>query len=357
MKKILVIRVGVFLMLNTTLLKGQDIHFSQYNFSPLNLNPALTSAYKNIQATAHHKEQWRAVNAFRTSSVTFEMKANQQNWNQVKGSRGTFQKKLKKGLAFGITVFSDKAGEGNLKTTQGNLSIAYHALINKQNTFSAGVMGGVAQRSITADGLRWNSQYINGTYSSAIVSGESFSNQSFTYGDFAAGVLWSYGDGSSYMTANDHKHFNLGFSLAHLSKPNISFLGSDKLNWKYTVHANSLIGIKNSKYSLAPSFLYLKQGDLREFTSGLLIKCKFKEESKYTGFIKSTAISLGCFYRFGDAAIPSLLIEMDKYSLGISYDANISGFKNVTYGRGGIEISLRFNSPSPFLYQNTKKSF
>jgi len=337
---------------------AQDIHFSQYNFSPLTLNPALTAAYKNIQATLHYKEQWRAVDAYRTSAATFEIKMSEFPWIKIEKLTSTFKEKVAKGLAFGINVFSDKAGDGSLSQFQASLSIAYHARIAEHHVLSGAMMGGIVQRSISPDGLRWNSQYPGGVYDPNLPSGENFSAQSHGYGDYAAGMLWSYGEGSRYMTANDHKFIGAGFSIYHLSSPPQSFIGSnDRLNWRWTAHANSLFGIKNSQISVGPSVLYMQQGALKEVTAGGLLKYKFREESKYTGYVKGAAVSLGCFYRNRDAVIPMFLLEMSSYSLGISYDTNISGLTAATSGKGGFEISLRFNSPSPFLYQNSSSRF
>ncbi len=99
----------------------------------------------------------------------------------------------------------------------------------------------------------------------------------------------------------------------------------------------------------------MSQGPQMELTPGMCVKYQFKETSTYTGYVKGSAMTLGCYYRNRDAVIPYFMIEMDKYSFGISYDTNISGLTNVTEGRGGIEISLRFNSPSSFLYQTKSR--
>ena len=338
----------LLLLLLPTATFSQDIHFSQYDFSPLTLNPALTSAYKDLQATVHYKEQWKAANAYRTSAVTFEMKLKQKVW-----------KKLAKGLAFGINVLSDKAGDGNMKQTQANLSIAYHTLLNQNNTLSGGIMGGMAQRSISPDRLRWNNQYPGGVYDPNISSGENFSTQSFVNGDYSAGLLWSYGEGSRYMTANDQKFINAGFAVSHVGNPKQSFIGnsSEQLNWKWTAHINSLLGIENTPFSIGPSLLYMRQGAFNELTLGGLIKYKLREASKYTGYVKGAAISAGCFYRNRDAIIPYFLIEMNKYSIGISYDTNISGLATATKGGGGYEITLRFGNPSSFNKSNAKSRF
>ncbi len=336
---------------------SQDIHFSQYAFSSVGINPAMTASYKDVLVTLQHKEQWRMVDAYRTSAATFEMKFGQPNWTKQDNTTGTFKKKLMKGLALGVYVFSDNAGDGNMKQFQFSTSLAYHALLNKNHTLSMGLIGGVIQKSIAPEGLRYNNQYAGGTYDPNLASGENYSNQSFAKADLGAGLLWSYGEGSRYLTANDQKHVHAGISLNHINRPEQSFLGviSDPLKWKWTAHAGSLFGITNSSYSIGSSLLYMSQGNLIEFTPGLLVKYKFKENSVYTGFIKSSALTLGCYYRNKDAVIPYIMYEMDKYSLGISYDTNISGLASVTAGRGGIEISLRFNTPSPFLYQTKSR--
>lgn len=349
MKKVLL------LLFSSGCLFGQDIHFSQYNFSSLQLNPANTAVSKDLIATLQHKEQWRSANAFRTSAACFEFKFNQKRWTRIQRMTSTFKKKLIKGLAMGLQGFTDKAGDGGIRQTKFNLSLAYHVLLDPNNTLSAGLLGSFTQRSISPDPLRWNNQYVSGVYDPNQLSGENFSNSNYFYPDFGMGVLWSYGDAARYMTSNDQKHISVGLSLDHINRPVYSFLGTDeRLYRRFTGTVNTLFGIPNSPYSLAPSLLYMQQGSVREITAGMLVKYRFREESKYTGNIKGAAISLGCFYRNKDAVIPMLLLEMDSYSLGLSYDTNISGLTAVTKGRGGFEISLRFSTPSPFLYQNVK---
>jgi hypothetical protein len=81
-----------------------------------------------------------------------------------------------------------------------------------------------------------------------------------------------------------------------------------------------------------------------------------KEASKYTGIYKESALSLGAHYRVGDAVIPSLLLEMGSFAVGIGYDLNVSGLKAATQSRGGMEVSIRYISPNPFVYRRLSKS-
>lgn len=61
--------------------------------------------------------------------------------------------------------------------------------------------------------------------------------------------------------------------------------------------------------------------------------------------------------RLGDAFVPSLMIEFDKYSIGFSYDYNISKLRAASQGNGGFESVLSFRTPNPYLWKGSKVSF
>jgi hypothetical protein len=88
---------------------------------------------------------------------------------------------------------------------------------------------------------------------------------------------------------------------------------------------------------------------------GSNFRYQLREESKYTGYVKGSAVSLGVFYRNKDAVISSFLFEFSHYAIGISYDSNISNLKTASQGRGGIEISLRFLNPNPFMSKGASR--
>jgi hypothetical protein len=56
-----------------------------------------------------------------------------------------------------------------------------------------------------------------------------------------------------------------------------------------------------------------------------------------------------------DAFIPVLSIEFGQYTMGISYDINVSKLKTASSGRGGLELSIRFVSPNPFVYKSASR--
>ena len=333
---------------------SQDIHFSQFYETPSLLNPALTGATSNLRASMQYRSQWGSVTVpYKTIAASFEMKFNQKNWQQGSNANQV-QKKFVQGLAGGISFFSDKAGDGNMGLTQVTLSVAEQVPLDDKNSLSVGLQGSLVQRSIDYSKLIWPNQY-NGTgYNTNINPGEDLSSSDFIYGDYVGGLLWTYGKGEMYMTANDEVKANAGISFYHLGKVRENYFSNtpDILNMRLAAHGGMVFGIKNSSLDIAPSFLLNFQGPAKEIIFGSLFKYNLREDSKFTGNIKSAFVSIGGYYRNNDAIIPTFLLEMGQYAFGISYDLNVSGLKAASNYRGGVEIMLRFVGSNSYLYQN-----
>lgn len=342
------------LYLLCNLAQAQDSHFSQYDHSPLTINPALTAVDKNLHIVAHHKDQWKSLNGFRTDELSFEMRFDPTNWIKIKNRTALYKKKKQKGLALGVSLFSDKAGDGNMKKFAGTFSLAYHLLLDENNRISGGFLASSKQSSIDPSGLRFNSQYdYAGVYDQFSQSGENYQTNSISYSDYTAGICYSFGSENKYMESNDNKSLKIGAAFDHLSRPEQLYITTinSKSYMKYTVHGQTLLGVKNTSISVGASALAMFQGPQNEVTMGMLLKYRMKEESKYTGIKKGMAVSLGCSYRFRDALIPYLQYELARYAIGISYDVNLSGLKKATTGKGGIEVTLRFFNPAAYLFQ------
>lgn len=331
---------GMFLAAGVS--NAQDIHFSQYTNTPLFLNPAMAGSTKDIQVIMNYKDQWKSVaTPYRTYAISADSRYTKKKWE--KGF-----------LGFGINIFSDKAGDAEMGTTQGNISLAYHVFLSRNSTFGGGLQAGFGQKSIKYDKLQWGNQYDGTGFNSALPSGEPVGANSFTYPDFSAGLVWNYGYGQKTLSSNDAFKATVGASMQHINEPRQSFYNpnNDRLYSKYVGHIVTEIGIKNTNGVLVPSVLYQRQGPSQEIIVGTMIKYLLKEDSKYTGFVKGAAVSLGGHYRAKDAFIVSSLIEMANYAIGLSYDVNTSSLKEASSGRGGFEICLKYVNPSPFLYQS-----
>ena len=325
---------------------AQDIHFSQFYMTPLVMNPANAGIEtREIRGILNYKDQWRSVaSPYKTMGASCDMRI--QKKRRANGFWGT-----------GINFLNDKAGHIEMKFTQVNLAAAYHVYLNRQkySTIGGGLQTGFVQRSINyaGEGVTWGSQYDGNSYNPNLPTGEPGGSTSYTYADYlSAGVLWHYNNLSGMLRVKDDKELRatLGLSVYHITRPKYSFYQSgEKLYMKYVLYGNSLISIPNSNISFAPGFLFFRQGPAQEIYPGTLIRYRLQQASKYTGYFKGTAVSLGGYLRVKDAVAATIILEHSGYALGVSYDINTSDLKVASSGRGGIEISLKIQSANPFV--------
>ncbi|MES2286939.1 MAG: PorP/SprF family type IX secretion system membrane protein [Bacteroidota bacterium] len=339
---------------------SQDLHFSQYTQNPSLVNPALTGSSHTLRASIVYKDQWRGVTVpYKTYGASFEMKFKASNWEKAKQNKTKAYSKSISRMAGGIAFYSDKAGDGNMGTSQVNLSLASFVPINRENILSMGLQASVVQRKVDFSKLIFPDQYNGTAYDPNISNGENANSQNFIYPDIATGINWSYSS-SKKKSMGSTKNFksNVGVSMYHINQPKQKFLtaSSEKLNAKFVLHGDLLIGIKNTNVALEPSYLIQFQGPSKEIIIGMICKYYFKEDSKYTGIIKQSAFGIGGAFRNKDAFIVTALVESGQYACGFSYDLNTSKLTSVSTGRGGPEIFLRFVTPNPFLYQMKTKA-
>jgi type IX secretion system PorP/SprF family membrane protein len=338
---------------------SQDFHFSQFNENPSLLNPALTGASHVLRASLVYKDQWRSVTTpYTTYGFSFESKFKASNWETVDPRRSLILKKSYNRIAGGLSVYNDKAGDARMGTLQSNLSLAMFFPLNKKSSISLGMQGSFVQRKVDNSKFIYPTQY-NGTgYDPNLASGEKYSQQNFTYPEIGAGILWSYGQSEKSIAANDQIKALIGFSTYHINQPKQNFVAgnTDRLYRKYIFHGNILFGVPNSMFAFVPSWLVQLQGPSKEIIAGTMVKYFVKDDSKYTGIIKRSSIGIGAYYRAGDAVIASILFETGKYAIGLSYDINASGLSRVSKSRGGFEVTLRFVTPSAYLYQRRSKA-
>jgi len=257
-----------------------------------------------------------------------------------------------------MNVFSDKAGDANMGTTTGQLHLSYVIAANDKNLISAGISGGYGQRSLQYDKLHWDNQYDGLQYNPGLISGEPTTFSNHGYADLNAGIGWFFGDGHSTLSSNDALTINAGFALHHINRPAYSFYNSgERLPMKMIAHGNAGIGVKNYNLVLEPSYLVMIQGGHHEITPGLMFRYITQESSKYTGRKKSSSFALGGYWRVKDAFVACARYDFSSWSVGTSYDFNVSDLRTASKAKGGIEIAIRFISPNPFGKGNSVKSF
>ncbi len=313
---------------------SQDIHFSQYNSSPLALNPALAGMNTcDYRIYANFRTQWMTVstgNTYRTFAGGADMSVGRiTKYNSFAG--------------LGISFFSDQAGDINFNSNRVDLSFAYHFMLNRKGTMqiSAGIQGGFNHRSINASKATFDSQYdpANGTVDPNGTR-ENFGRNRVLFGDAGIGLLYSA------MTKKESNVY-FGFALNHINQPRISFYpsgqnasttGNQRLNMKVTVHGGASIPV-GARLSVMPNFLVWVQGPAYQFNLGCNFKTALGNDSKRS----TTALHLGVQYRgLLDAVIVHARFDVKGFSAGLSYDINVSKLMVASKSIGAPEVSLMY---------------
>jgi hypothetical protein len=55
---------------------------------------------------------------------------------------------------------------------------------------------------------------------------------------------------------------------------------------------------------------------------------------------EGSAIGVGFAFRVKDAVIPNIQLKLNKTTIGIHYDINISGLRAAGYSRQGVELMI-----------------
>ncbi len=315
LKKILPLLCGGLFLLCSSYIQAQDSHLSQYDASPLFLNPAMTGMFDGkYRAHLHYRTQWSTVSTkpFTTTGVAFDMP-------------------IKK-IGVGLQIMNYRAGAGSYNSLSAVLSFSYD-LASKTNMhhLAVGAQAGMVQKSMSGDKFLFGNQYDaanGGGFNSGIPSGETFKNTNFVIPSVNAGLLYYYAKSNARLNPF------LGFSAFNLTQPEEAFFeNGSKLPIRFYVHGGIKINV-NEKIQLLPKVLFMKQLDNRELTVSCMLNYYLKGANTY--FI------VGPTYRYKDAAILDVGIKKGAYAARISYDINTSPLKTVSYYRGGFEASLTY---------------
>jgi type IX secretion system PorP/SprF family membrane protein len=314
-------------------INAQDIHFSQFYNAPLLQNPSLAGGTEKTEASILYRSQWKSITVpYKTfaanGSIRLQRSKNQKNYFGV-----------------GLSIFQDQSGEVQMSTINGSFNLAYHVKIARHHRLGLGIQTGFGQRKIDAGNYQWGSQYEGTAYNPNSPTGENILNQNIAYLDFAGGLVWTFDNksGKMFVDRNEISKGNAGIAIFHFNRPDFSFNQTgEKLHIKYVAHANFTQSLGRSKFAMQPGFFTYFQGPNKQIFLGSMVRYDLLMESKYSKSVDNVGASMGAYWRLGDALVINSQFEVGNLALGLSYDANLSNLRKVTYGRGGFEISIRY---------------
>jgi type IX secretion system PorP/SprF family membrane protein len=323
----------ILIAMQAGLVSAQDPSFSQFFASPLTLNPALTGKFNgDLRAAGNYRNQWPTVNkAYITSTLSVDF--------------NLLQDKLREGdqWGFGILAMTDKTANGILNSNYFGLSTAYHKAIDEDgmHTIGVGFQGVYANRILDGPRLHFvDGLQLDGSWLPSASEPVNLQVVSTSFFNINAGILYN---GS----LNGTNAVYFGVAMYNINQPKESFLGADNITVpsRLTIHGGGYFPSKNSGETWYVSALYNRQATASELVFGGAL-----ELSASTDESKPVNVYIGSWIRLnnvGDAVIPYVGLDYDRFNLGMSYDVNVSGFKLASQSQGGIEISLIYLFKKP----------
>ena len=318
----------VCLLLGANYFYGQDIHFSQFSGSLLNISPGYTGMFNgDYRLSAIYRSQWQSVPV---SYSTFNMN----------GEIRVKPKKLNKDmLGFGLMFNNDKAGDAYYGSNQIYLNGTYIYLAKPDSSLiiTIGLNMGYCQVGFDYTKMTFNNQFDGFAFNNSSSSGEKFYWTSSNFVDV------NFGSVIQYVFKNKNKLI-YGLGVHHINKPEITYQGNDlsQLNFKLT-NCLSFSMPLSIKTDLIAEALITVQGNNYELVPHASIK--YHMLGNY-----NKAVLAGLCWRSRDAVIVRFGYHYKTMQSGISYDINVSDFNRATNRRGSLELFINyvFNFKSNF---------
>lgn len=310
-------------------LPAQDIHFSQFGNSPINLSPGLNGVFGgDLRFVGNYRHQWRSVPvSYLTFSGTLENK-----FYYRKGRYDRF-------FSGGILINYDRQGDLRLTSLQIGVPVSLTIPVAKNNFLTLGVTPAFGQRAFNTNHLTFDAQWTDCIFDPAASAREDqlFTSDNLSYFDVGAGLNFRT------QSAKKRTRLDLGVGLHHINQPDHDFWSSTlsnpgevRLLRKWSIYGSGLVQLTGNLDAVGQA-MYQRQGGYRELVYGLGARFHLNRQP-----YKELALQVGADFRqrYTDAILPHVELHWRTWTVGVSYDMNLSDFTQATNGRGGPEIAL-----------------
>ena len=278
---------------------AQYFQFSQYNFTPQRINPAMVASSNFASANFLYRNQ--------STGGGFHLTSNMLNVScPLINGRG------RRWSGVGLSFMDDRAGQSGLYSTQeAAISYAVNIPLSKFQSLAFGVRVLRAQRNIDLSGLYTGLQYIpDRGFDGGMSTGENFEGLRNTLFTFSSGLYWQRVD------KKGNRLSSLGLSLFDLNRPDDAFLEGAHAYPSAFVFSGSMRMYTKDKLSVYPEMLYTLNAAKGRIIAGFITSYEINSYRDRP----SDQIGIITKYSPGKAAIIGLQFKRNEFSFGLSYD-------------------------------------
>lgn len=298
---------------------AQDLHFSQFFNNPLLTNPANTGFIPDAdyRLGASYRNQYSNI-----MSVPYKTMS-------IFGDAQVFRDRIETGwMGLGGVIERDVAGSGSLTSTQIYASIAYHQMLGLSSLLTAGFNVGWANKRIDQSKLTFPDQFDGRFFDATLPTSVQLLNNSVSYFDMQAGLNYAY-------FPTEDVYINAGYSIQHVNRPKETFFADDNSSTLAMRHIGFINGIfkMSDVLIINPAAYYTRMASSSEFVIGMNAAYNLSGDG-------SKQIIGGLFYRYGDAVIPMVGLQVGNVRFTFSYDVTTSSLKNFNHSFGADEFNV-----------------
>jgi type IX secretion system PorP/SprF family membrane protein len=297
---------------------AQDIHYSQFYNTPLNLNPGLTGVYNGSQR--YHlnvKNQWNNPVGYNSFDIGADFKLD-------KGFKKNY-------FGLGALINYDVAGDLGLKATGINGFLSYTLGLGENLALTPGLNAGFVGRSYGWNDALWVND-------GAGANPDAILTTSTSYFDLNGGLNLRY-------SSSLRKTLDVGVGLFHLNTPSVKFGGANyevDLDQKMQLYAMFNWPLAD-KLDIWVNGLYSTQVPYQQIDLNAQAKI-------YLGDTYTKALYLGVGARLADvdqsanngleSIYPIIGLQLNNLRAEFNYDFTTSPFQHAAVG--GPEFSLMY---------------
>jgi type IX secretion system PorP/SprF family membrane protein len=331
------------MMFNADTAKAQDVHFTQFDATPMTINPAFTGAFTGkVRASAIYRDQWRGAMGNQAAYKTYAASIDMPLINDIS---------VDDYLAGGLQVYNDRAGDANLNNFSVLASVAYHKYLGTsgRTVLAAGLQGGYTNKNLDLSKLYWGDEYANGAWAPGTGSQNGLLGRGFQSFIINGGLSFSQSIGERSGLAIGVGVNNVNLPIETISKQDNT--ADVNLKMRYTGQIGAIIGLSEA-FSIRPAVLFQSQAAATELVLGSEFNLKFGSE---VGLPSATGVFAGLWYRNQDAIMATAGVEFKNFRVGFAYDMNTSSLADYS-GKmnGGFELMVRYVLPNPIDFGKQK---
>lgn len=300
-------------------ISAQDLHFTQFSFSPLHVNPAQCGKFNG---------SYRVGGIFRDQAFAIASSSAYKTINFYLDA--TFPWRIRKNdwMGFGLNFLQDRSGDINWGSGGFIAQIAYHLYLNPRSSLSLGGQYGFVNYNIqNPEKAVFQSSFTGGSSNPGILQNKA------KYKDISIGINYLSSLGAA-------RHIlEIGLNAARINRPNVTQLttgGSNELNTLFTANAGLTYHL-NQKVDLR-NYLWLRNlKSNTEIIPQCIVSYLFNAE-------KGIRLNGGLGYRVGDALQIMLGADINNLGFQIALDQTLSSLSSVQSpnGLGAVEFGVKY---------------